>query len=307
MRRLVTVLVCCCAVPAHAALLRHEPFDYANIGGSIENQTTPDGGTWVAAYSGSTAPGLINVSGGNLAVPPQLKPAVGNSVQIDGGPSSVSTNPNQAGKSLRLPLGGGVAVDSGGTIYYSLALRIDELTDSTNVNGGFFLALNNSSGATTTNPTAGAARLQGRIDPMDPTKFNLGIFRNINATAAAPSWSGPLTVGETLFLVGSYESVPGTQNDIARLWINPDPNTFADPSFSPLTAPPTLIDNSTGAGSDIGIASILMRQSAAPHLTIDELRVGDDWASVTPVVPEPASLAMLSLALGFAACTRRLL
>ncbi|HEX6961598.1 MAG TPA: PEP-CTERM sorting domain-containing protein, partial [Lacipirellula sp.] len=172
-------------------------------------------------------------------------------------------------------------------------------------NGGFFLALNNSSGPTTTNPTAGAARLQGRIDPTDPTQFNLGVFRNINAASAAPSWSGPLSVGETLFLVGSYESVPGTQNDVARLWINPDPNSFADPSFSPLTTPPTLIDDSTGAGNDIGIASIILRQSAAPHLTIDELRVGDDWASVTPVVPEPASLALLSLAVGVLACRRQ--
>jgi hypothetical protein len=303
MRHLAILLVCCCAFPARAALLQYEPFNYSNIGGSIEGQTTPTGGTWVGAYTSAVTPGLIKVASGNLAVPPELKAAVGNSIELDGGPSTVNTNPQQTGKALRLPLGGGVALDAGGTVYYSLALRIDELTGSTNVNGGFFLALNNSTGATTTNPTAGGARIQGRIDPTDPTKYNLGVFRNVNAVAAAPSWSGPLTVGETIFVVGSYESVPGAQNDIARLWINPNPSTFGDPAFSPLTTPPTVIDNSTATGTDIGIASILLRQSAAPHLTLDELRIGTDWASVT--VPEPSSLALLVVSVGMMAWRRR--
>jgi PEP-CTERM motif-containing protein len=305
MRHLAILLVCCCAMPAQAALLRYEPFSYADaVGTTIEGKTNPDGETWVAAYGNSVAPSLIKVAGADLAGPFPVPPLTV-AAELDGGPSTVATNPQQVGKSLRLPLGGGVAVDSGGTIYYSLALRIDELTGSTNVVGGFFLSLNNSAGATTTNPTANAAKIQARIDPNEGDKYNLGIFRNINATAAAPSWSGPLTVGETLFLVGSYEAVPGAQNDIARLWINPNPSTFGDPLFSPLTTPPTLIDNSTGSGTDIGVASILLRQSTAPHLTLDELRVGTDWASVTPVVPEPGSWALLLVGLGVMSCRRR--
>jgi hypothetical protein len=304
MRPIAMILLCCCAAPAQAALLQYEPFNYQDLGPTLEGKTTPTGGMWVSAYSSGVAPGLIKVASGNLPVPPELKPATGNSVEIDGGPSSVATNPQQLGKALRLPLGGGVAVDSGGTVYYSAALRIDELTGSTNTNGGFFLALNNTAVASATNPTAGAARLHGRIDPTDPTKYNLGIFRNVNATAAATSWSGPLTVGETIFIVGSYETVAGAQNDIARLWINPNPTTLGDPLFSPLTTPPTIVDNTTGAGTDIGIASILLRQSAAPHLTLDELRIGTDWASVT--VPEPAAWALLLASLGGTACVRRM-
>jgi hypothetical protein len=92
----------------------------------------------------------------------------------------------------------------------------------------------------------------------------LGIFRNTNATAGATSWSGPLTVGATIFIVGSYEAVVGTQNDIARLWINPNPSTFADGTFSPITTPPTLADTTTAIGTDIGIASVILRQSTAP-------------------------------------------
>ncbi len=308
MRTLAMFLVCCCALPAQAALLQYEPFNYSNVAGSIEGQTTPTGGTWVSAYTSGVAPGLIKVASGNLAVPSPMTPplAGSNSVELDGGPSSVNTNPQQLGKALRLPLGGGVAVDSGGTVYYSAALRIDDLMGSTDVVGGFFLSLNNSAGATTTNPTANAAKIQARIDPTDPTKYNLGIFRNVNAAAAATSWSGPLTVGETIFIVGSYEAVAGAQNDIARMWINPNPSTFADPLFSPLTTPPTVMDNSTGSGTDIGIASILLRQSAAPHLTLDELRVSDDWASVTPVVPEPGSLALWLVGVSVMSWRRRL-
>jgi hypothetical protein len=287
--------MCCCAVPAQAALLRYEPFNYGDVGSSVEGKTNPDGATWLAAYA-TPAPTGIKVAAGNLAVPSPLLPPVGNSAEIDG-------NANGAGKALRLPLGGGFSQDAGGTVYFSLALRVDELTGATNTTGGFLLGLNNSAVATTSNPTAAAARIQARIDPTDPAKFNLGVFRNVNATAGAASWSGPLTVGDTLFLVGSYESVAGAQNDIARLWINPSPGTFGDPAFSPITTPPTLIDNTTATGSDIGVASIILRQGPAPHVTLDELRVGTDWASVT--VPEPGAWALLLIGVSAAALRRK--
>ena len=288
-----------CAFPctsASAALVRYEPFDHTPVGSTVEGKTNPDGETWVGAYSNATAPSLIKVASGSLAVPSAMPASFGNAAEIDGGPSSVATNPEAAGKALRLPFASlGIAVNSGGTIYYSMALRIDELTGATNTTGGFFVALNNSTTATTTEPTAGAARLQSRIDPNDATKYNLGIFRNVSATAAATSWSGPLTVGETVFIVASYEAVAGNQNDIARLWINPDSSTLGDGSFSPLTTPPTVVDNTTLTGTDIGIFSILLRQSPAPHVTLDELRVGTTWADVTPV-PEPGAIASVGLA-----------
>jgi hypothetical protein len=278
------------AVPvAHAAAapLRYEPFNYAADGSSVEGKTNPDGETWVSAYA-ATAPDQIVMAGGNLAVPSGLASPVGNAAEING-------SGNGASKALRLPFtAGGVVVDTGGTIYYSMALRVDELTGSTAVVGGFFAGLNNGTAATTANPTAAGARLQGRIDPVDGTKYNLGIFRNVNAAAAATSWSGPLTVGDTIFIVASYESVPGAQNDIARLWINPDSSTLGDGSFSPATTPPTVIDNTTGTGTDIGIFSFILRQGPAPHVTLDELRVGTTWADVTPI-PEPTALAALSI------------
>lgn len=96
-----------------------------------------------------------------------------------------------------------------------------------------------------------------------------------------------MTPGETLFLVAASELVPGTQNDVSRLWINPDRSTLGDAS----PPPATLIDNSTGTGTDIGVFSIILRQSPAPFLTLDELRVGTTWAAVT--IPEPAAFGLV--------------
>jgi hypothetical protein len=278
----VTVLV---TSTASADLVAYEPFDYGDVGATLQGMTNPGGETWLRAGT-ANPPSEIKVAGGNLAVPSPLLPPVGNSGEING-------IGNGNGASIRLGLGQTI---SSGTVYYSFAYRADELTDSNSNIGGFFIGLNNSTGSQTGNPTAVGARVQARIDPTDATKYNLGIFRNITATATATSWSGPLTVGQTLFLVASYEIVSGNQNDVARLWINPNPSTFADTSFSPLTTPATLIDNTTGTGTDISIASIILRQSPAPFLTLDEIRVGTDWASVTAVIPEPSPFFVLLLA-----------
>jgi hypothetical protein len=272
-------LVCCCAHSATAALLRYEPFDYNDVGTTVEGKTNPDGETWVAAYA-STAPNAINVASGNLSVPPQMNPSIGNSAEIDG-------SGNGAGKALRLPLGETIAPDN--TVYYSFALRVDALTGSNITTGGFFIGLNNSAGATATNPGSVAARIQARIDPTDGTKYNLGIFNNRNALAASASWAGAqLTVGDTYFIVASSEMNAGASNDVARLWINPVLNG-TEPA-------PTAIDF-TFATTDINVASIILRQGPAPHMTLDELRVGTTWQSV---IPEPASLCLVLIGCMFA-------
>jgi hypothetical protein len=271
---------------ASAALLRYEPFDYP-VGALVEGQTNPDGETWLTAYA-STAPTYPVVVAGNLSAQPIPDP-VGNSAEIDG-------NGSGAGKAIRLPLGQTIA---SGDVYYSMALRVDALTGSNNLNGGFFVGFNNTDTATTNNPGAAGARLQARIDPVDPTKYNLGIFNNRNAMAASTSWSPlQLDVGTTYFVVASHELIPGASNDLSRLWINP---TAVGPQ--PL---PSAIDT-TPSGSDLseagGVRSIILRQSPAPHVTIDEIRVGHTW---TDVIPEPTSLALVLTGLALAPWRRRI-
>jgi hypothetical protein len=262
-------------------MLVYEPFKY-DANERVLGQTNYfNGNTWLRAAA-ATDTTAINTASGNLTPPPGHRVAIGNSAKITGvGNSSGGAN------RLAFP---GFSTNSGNTVYYSLLLRIDDVSNSNNTLGGFFIGLNdNGNVATNNNPTSVAARLQVRQDPTDITKYNLGIIRQRSpaGTGADVNWSGPMTPGETLFLVASIEQQVGAQNDIARLWINPDPNTFDDP----VPPPPTLIDNTTGIGTDIGAFSVILRQSPAPFLTIDELRVATTWYDAT--IPEPTTLALL--------------
>jgi hypothetical protein len=282
---------CACAAlsvasSAPAGLIVYEPFDYtANT--RVLGQTNSSTGTpWrLAAGSSATDTTAINVASGNLTAPPELPTPVGNSATING-------NGSLSGAANRLAFSTGstgFVADSGNTVYYSLLLRGDSLSGSNNTIGGFFIGLNNTGDtATTSNPSAVAAKIQARIDPTDGTKYDLGIFRNVTATTGATSWSGPLDLGSTHFIVASIEQVAGTGNDIARMWIDPDPSTFAGP-----TAPAATRTDSTTGGTDIGVFSIILRQSPAPFFTMDELRIGTDWAAVT--APEPASVTLILL------------
>lgn len=282
--------------PSFAGLIVYEPFDYtANT--RVLGQANPSTGTpWrLAAQSPATDTTAINVASGNLTTPPILAPAVGNSATING-------VGNLSGGANRLAFNSsstGFAADSGNTIYYSLLLRGDALTGSNNTIGGFFIGLNNTGDtASTTNPSAVAARIQARIDPTDASKYDLGIFRNVAATSGATSWSAPLDLSSTHFIVASIEQVAGTGNDIARIWIDPDPSTFG----SPTVPAATRTDNTTG-GTDIGALSIILRQSPAPLFSLDEIRVGTTWGDVT--APEPASISLLGLCIAIGTLGRR--
>ena len=121
--------------------------------------------------------------------------------------------------------------------------------------------------------------------------FNLGVGKN-TTTASDWVWSTNLfLLNETVFLVGSYTFNTGSAyDDVAMLWLNPNAQDFA-PNSAP---PPTL---SATAGADIGanqIASFVLLQQGLNStnqpgaMTVDELRIGSSWASVTPsAIPEP--------------------
>jgi hypothetical protein len=263
------------ASAASAGLIVYEPFDYPT--GSLQGQTNPSNGlTWLRAGTSSN-PTAINVASGNLAVPPTMSTPVGNSATINGiGDGSGSTT--------RLALGQTI---TSGNVYYSFAFRADALTGSNNTIGGFFISFNNTGNSSqTTNPSVAPARIQSRIDPIDSSKYDLGIF-NVTATAGSTSWSSGLTLGVTHFIVAGYTFNTGSAtDDVASLWIDPDPTTF-------LTGTPPA-PTVTGTGGDVsapGISSILLRQSPAPFLAMDELRIGTDWASVT--APEPGATGLI--------------
>jgi len=270
------------AAHAAAASLAYEPFDYTAAQRVLGQSNSNTGTSWLlAAASGAAGDTTaINVATGSLTGPSGLPAPIGNSATING-------VGNLSGAANRLAFDSAGTSVTSGSVYYSFDLRIDSLEGSNNAGGGFFIGLNNTgNAATTTNPSAVAARVLARIDPNDPnptspTTYNLGIARNRATTAADIPWSGPLNLGDTLFIVASVEIVDGLQNDVSRLWIDPTGDS----------APATLTDATTGTGTDIGLASIILRQSPAPFLTLDELRIGTEWADVAPV-PEPTGIAL---------------
>jgi hypothetical protein len=287
---LVLLLSSCYSTPTGAALLAYEGFDYAApqrvLGRSNLNTDT----TWLLAAAGAAAGDTtaINVASGSLTPPAALQPAVGNSATITG-------SGNLSGAANRLAFNPAGAGATTGTVYYSMSLRIDDLAGSNAGTGAFIAGLNNTGNAATgTNPSAVAARLQAHISPSDSSKYELSIVRNrpISVVGDIPSWSAPLTVGDTIFIVASIEIVAGAGNDVARLWINPDPTTFNDP-----LPPPATITDASGGGTDIGIASFLLRQGPAPQATVDEIRIGTDWKSVV-TIPEPATWGLMLISCG---------
>jgi len=115
------------------------------------------------------------------------------------------------------------------------------------------------------------------------TRFNIiGMFSSFSTGAGA----------ETVFVVLKYtfDSVNG---DSANLFINPTPGSAEPATHLTVTAGTALNLNTTG------IRSFFVRNNSVEPdaLLIDELRIGDTWADVTPAVPEPTSVALGGLGL----------
>jgi hypothetical protein len=272
---------------APAAFIAYEPFN-GNTGSLLGQTNASNGMSWLRAGT-SADPTAIKEVTGNLSLTNGMPAPVGNSVALTGiGDGS--------GAAERLPLG---TLVTSGTVYYSFTMRVDNLTGSNNGIGGLFMAFNNTGNASqTTNPSVTPARMQGRIDPTDASKYDIGVF-NITATAGSTSWAPALTVGTTHFIVAGYTFNTGSAtDDVASLWIDPDPSTF----LGGVPPAPTV----TGTGGDVaspGIQSLILRQSPAPQMTLDEIRIGTDWTTVT--VPEPGACFLLLSSCFFACIPRR--
>ncbi len=279
-----SILLFSCAT-AQAALIAYEPFNDTTPNRVLGQANASTGTSWLlaaAAAAGGDTTG-VNVASGSLAVPAVMPTPIGNSATING-------NGNSSGAADRLAFASVGGAITSGSVFFSMAVKITDVNaaQSNNTIGGFFFGLNNTgNSATTTNPSSVAARLQMRIDPTDASKYDLAIFNNRAAVSTSPFWTSGLTVGDTQFLVGSYDIA----NQVSKLWVNPSMNTFGDNSLTPAA---TVSD--TTAGAAINIASIILRQSPAPFVNLDEIRVGTDWASVT--APEPGTLTLLVLACG---------
>jgi hypothetical protein len=193
----------------------------------------------------------LNVVAGNLTYSGYLMIAVGNQVSI----SSSGSDDDKLTFTSQSTVGT--------TIYASFLLNV---TNTTGLNSGdHFADLGNGS-------STYSARVYIKLSGAG---FQLGIARN---STTVSEWNGTdLSVGTTYLVVVAYTIVSGPNNDIARLWVNPN--------LAGGEPPTTLIDNNTIANDASSIDGFFIRQgSGTPNANLDGLRIGLSWNDVITIV-----------------------
>jgi len=252
----VLFATCCSAglmaSAAVAELIVYEGFDYT-VAGNLENNDPP----WSGLNTG-TAP---VVAAGNLSVP-GLAPPTGNRVSWEVG------NIREAWLQLS-------GTQTSGTVYYSFPFQLSSVPTATTYSFGF-----------TQNSTTYGATIWLR---GDTDGFNIAVANRTTAPGAGDYLATKFPLNSTIFVVGSYEFIPGTGNDLSRLWINPASATFAAASA------PTATLTATGGTDLSGIQGFLLRgANGSPAGVMEVLRIGTSWAAVTPV-PEPSAVVLAGL------------
>jgi hypothetical protein len=225
---------------ASLPLVEHFAYPDGNLVGNTIN-----GGTWTQT-SGQTA----------------------SPVQVSAGSLIYGTLPNVSGGKVTLLNGSSfddpfldITPTTAGSIYASFILNV---VNPGNTTGDYFFAL-----TTPTNTQVGRVYVR---QGSSSSNFQLGA-----GFGATPStWSSDFPVNTPVFVVVSYDFVPGASNDTVRLWVNPQLG---------LPSPPTPTLTATPGTEQSSIGRILLRQGSgntALNLQLDELRVDTSWTSVTP-------------------------
>ena len=293
-RILILSVMVALAAPSQASPLFYDGFNYTagellapvndTTGSPNPGQLNVDYGVnWRYAGAGAAVNAPPGMASGGLSYP-DLAPSTGNSVLFDMtklGSARIQVTP---------------AAISSDTVYWSGLLQVNSIgTLTTGANGMLLGGFNNTAGAGTL-PTTVNAVLRIRQDTSDPTAYHIGTAMNSGTAAGNIQFDNvtPYAAGQTVFVVGSYEFVAGTFNDVARMWINPNSADFGAAS------PPSATLTSVPGGSAAELTSVLtfnlrnVNSVGLPTLQFDELRVGTTWADVTPV-PEPAATGLLGL------------
>lgn len=334
-RVLLFIVIASVSVPAQAVVLLYEPFDYtesnflsATTVGATNNSTSPIGylapnfnnwyGTGIdtGGYQVANDGQIINT---DLSVPGLAKPNpstrsltlgnMGHTFRLSLN-SSTSGAPNQTTPNLTDTadaLAGTDATlqptDTGHSGYYSIALRVTDISGMW-PNGGVLLGFNNVIGGQTFNPTTCGAALTLRPKAGGaPGEFQLGLLKQGTASVAGATWdAGTYTTNTTIFVVGKYQTVgplqsgtlPIATDDAASLWINPPSSTFGgyDPIGALTSTSGDDVTTTPSPGNNHTLQSFILRQAGTatdvripPGIIYDELRVGTSWADVTPGVP----------------------
>jgi hypothetical protein len=267
----------------------------ATLNGQIDTQETPNQ-TWATAGavgSGST------IGTGSLTGPTNVPAVTGNLVQLSSGKAGADRI------ALETAVPASLATTTQ-TNYYSALVKVNSITSFTSLTGSFFAGLNNQTGATTASLTTAGAVLCIAAPTgaaAGNTNFVLGVGENQAGTGARVfDQSNIYTSADTLFVVVGYTINPGTNNDVAKLYVykNPGAVDTAEPATANATSDGAALAIADIPDAGFGIASFFVRNNSVepPGIQVDEVRVGTTWSDAIGVAPspEPASLALLGIA-----------
>ncbi|MEP0841682.1 MAG: hypothetical protein HRF43_03095 [Phycisphaerae bacterium] len=291
-RRMMPAFLVLSCVSALAAPQLYDGFDYT-VGEMLDGKTNAVYNLTWAASTGSGTRLTINTA--QLSYP-GLADATGHSVHVP---------QNSSGRVNRIGVGGAY---TSGTLYYSLLMRVSDVASLPANNTGIFIAgFNNSAPECGGAVTQAVVRLNLRKSLTDAAKFQIGT--RTNQATPCTTQNPPVTVNDVqwyptelvpsedvYFIVGRYTLNPNTAfDDEAAMWINPPLGTFgAD------TAPaPTLTHTGCDGGRAADCAGNAANQDPSPvvqnfflrtiisstasaGIIVDEVRIGETWADVTP-------------------------
>ncbi len=243
-------------MPSAGNMLAFDPFNYP-----VGTRLSDPGIGWFT--NSATENGQVEA--GNLLVP-GLQPSTGNRYTYTGS------------QSVRLRF---VPQQTNGAIWFSFAMRIDNLSTSTGSETMAGLA----QGTTTTFPCKINIRGDG-----SGNSYQIGMFKGGGTTGNGSLAPNTFSASDTVFVVARYTFRPGSStDDSGDLWLNPPPATFGEAS-APV---PTLADQGLGAADQSYTDAFMWRfASGYPKRTVDEFRLGYSWADVTPPAPPQLSAAV---------------
>jgi hypothetical protein len=239
------------------AQILYEGFNYATpafIGGNGDAGATSNNWVTHSVTAGETT--TIDIENGSLSYT-GLAASTGNKVFLFSNANKTSRDVNRAFTSTAT------------TLYYSVLVNI---IDNSQINtlDNYFMHFGATAGAT--NTTFGG-RLGVKSVGTPATNFRFIIVNTSGGTPVYTDNGSDLNFGTTYLVVVKFNiSVALT---VATMWVNPTSLGGTEPTGG--------ISNSTGTNAITTFASICLRNNATtPKAYIDEIRVGETWASVTP-------------------------
>lgn len=281
---------------AEAQIAVYDGFNYT-AGTSIAGQSGGDSTGWGAAWASSTAGskiatntasgltyGGLTTDGGALQV---------GTPQIASGSGSAGGTTATAQRLLPDTLGN-LAAANGGVLWLSFLIYNPTYPTTTyyrQSNLGFF------SGATGVNAN-GTERADLGLDNGSATVgINFSAWGG-TVTAAAPNQSTVSVFSPDVQFVLMELLVDNTTAvDTYYTWVNTAPSTFANNANTPIISSAAV----TNSGVDLSSVNALRFQAGNANangtnafFTVDEIRLGDSFADVTPT-PEPSTTALAAM------------